>query len=485
MAGIGDHSERQSWRSAMAKKLHLNAFTQLCPTPQSEGQWKHPLDQSSFGYRDVGYWVDVARTLERGGFDALFFADIHGTYDVYGGSRDAAVRHAVQIPDHDPTLLVPALAHATRSLGFACTYSTTYHPPYHTAKVFSTLDHLTGGRIAWNIVTSYLRDAYDNLGLGEPLPHDQRYDKAEEYMEVVYKLWEHSWEEDAVVLDIARDIHTDPRKVHQIDHEGRHYSVRGPHLCEPSPQRTPLLFQAGQSGRGVEFAARHAEALFMVAPSIPVCRSQIEQVHAAMRRQGRDPAHIKVLVSMGIMTGIDDAEAQAKAAYCRSLASAEGGFALFGGWTGIDLSGFAPDQRIVDTTSDGMQYLASYFTSVDPERDWTIADIADFLALASVTHNIVGGPATVADELERWIDEAGIDGISLLPIYSPGCYTDFVDLVVPELRRRGRLHDQPGGTTLRERYFGAGHPRLAPDHPAHRALPPWKMPAMPEANAAE
>ena len=458
----------------MAKKLHLNAFTQLCPTPQSEGQWKHPLDRSSWGYRDVSYWVEIAQTLERGGFDALFFADIHGTYDVYAGSRDAAVRHAVQIPDHDPTLLVSALAHATRHLGFACTYSTTYHPPYQAAKIFSTLDHFTGGRIAWNIVTSYLRDAHENLGLPEPLPHDQRYDQADEYMEVVYKLWEHSWEEDAVIRDAAADIHTDPSKVHEINHQGRYYSVKGPHLCEPSPQRTPVLYQAGQSPRGNAFAERHAEALFHIYPNLNVCQREVQASRKRIREAGRAPEHVKIFPGVSVIVAPTDEEARLKHETCKRYASPEGAFALFSGWTGIDLSSYGPDQQIDQVKSEGMQYLASYFTTVDPDRVWTIRDMADFLSLASVAPVLVGSPQRIADELELWADEGGVDGFNLLPVNAPTGYTDFVDLVVPELRRRGRVRESYEGTTLRENYFGAGQRRLASDHVAHRILPAWK-----------
>jgi alkanesulfonate monooxygenase SsuD/methylene tetrahydromethanopterin reductase-like flavin-dependent oxidoreductase (luciferase family) len=202
--------------------MHLNAFTQCSPCPQSKGQWKHPLDRASVGYRDLDYWIELAKVLERGCFDALFFADIHGTYDVYKNSRDAAVRHGVQFPCYDPIVLIPALAQATTHLGFASTYSTTYHPPYQAAKIFSTLDHLSRGRVGWNVVTSYLRDAEKN-GLGQTLPHDERYDRADEYMQVVYKLWEQSWEEDALVLDSAGDMHTDPSKVHEIQHKGKYF----------------------------------------------------------------------------------------------------------------------------------------------------------------------------------------------------------------------------------------------------------------------
>lgn len=206
--------------------MHLNLFTQCSPSPQFKGFWRHPRDRSATGYRDLGYWVELGRRLEAACLDALFFADVHGTYDVYQGSWRAAVRHAVQIPSVDPLLVLPAIAATTTRLGLAVTYSTTYHAPYECARVFSSLDHLTGGRVAWNIVTSYLRSASAN-GLGEYLDHDERYDRADEYVEVARRLWEESWDDDAVVRDAAANVFTDPDRVHEIGHEGRWFSVRG------------------------------------------------------------------------------------------------------------------------------------------------------------------------------------------------------------------------------------------------------------------
>ncbi len=444
--------------------LHLNAFTQCSPCPQSKGQWKHPHDRSSWGYRDLNYWIEIAQTLERGCFDALFFADIHGTYDVYQGARTMGVRHAVQIPCNDPLVLIPALAHATRHLGLVSTYSTTYHPPYQAAKVFSTLDHLTEGRVGWNVVTSYLRDAEQN-GLGKTLPHDERYDRADEYMEVVYKLWEQSWEDDAVVLDRDRDVHTDPAKVHEIHHTGKYFSVLGPHICEPSPQRTPVLYQAGTSERGIEFAAKHGEALFVVFPNTTVCRAFTERIRACVQESGRAPTHVKILMGIVPVVGVTEAEAQQKYEIAKTYASPDGALALFGGWTGIDLSAYGPKQQLAQIESEGMQYLAQYFSSVDSTRQWTIGEITEWLSIGSVMPIPVGTPQQVADELERWVEEGDVDGFNIFPVYSPGGYIDFVDLVVPELQRRGLFRTGYEGSTLREHYFGKGQPRLAADHP--------------------
>jgi len=452
----------------MKKIIHLNAFSQCAAALQSFGQFRNPRDRTSQDYSSTRFWVDLARTLEAGCFDSIFFADVHGVYDVYRGTAEAGIRHAVQFPGNDPTMLFAAMAQATRHLGFIATYSTTYYPPFHTAKLFSSLDHFTGGRVGWNIVTSYLASASRN-GLGEMLAHDQRYERAEEYMEVAYKLWEGSWEDDAIVRDSARDMHTDPARVHTINHKGKYFEVEGPHMCEPSPQRTPLLLQAGQSSRGVAFGARHGEALFLVYPTIEVTRARVARIRAAIREQGRDPAHVKLVLALSVIVAETDAEARLKEQRLRSYASPEGAFALFGGWTGVDLSQFRDDDVLDRFPSEGIKSAARWFSAVHPDRaPLTLAEAREEMKLASLMPMLVGEPARVAGELERWVDETGIDGINLVPIYQPGSFTEFIELVVPELQRRGRMRTGYEGATLRENLFGEGFARLPPDHPAYR-----------------
>ncbi|HLW71453.1 MAG TPA: NtaA/DmoA family FMN-dependent monooxygenase [Candidatus Binataceae bacterium] len=449
------------------KLLHLTAFNQCAAALQSFGQYRNPRDHTSTGYTHTEHWVELAQRLERGGFDSIFFADVHGAYDVYRGTAEAGIRHAVQFPGNDPTLLFPAMAQATRHLGFISTYSTTYYPPFHTAKLFSSLDHFTGGRVGWNVVTSYLSSAARN-GLGPMIAHDERYDRAEEYMEVVYKLWEASWEEDAVVRDGARDMHTDPAKVHPINHRGEYYEVAGPHMCEPSPQRTPLILQAGQSGRGIRFGARHAEVIFVTYPTFEAARSRVARIREAAAAEGRDPRHVKVMAGVAVIVAESAAEARRKEDRLRSYASPDGGFALFGGWTGIDLAQYRDDELLEGLDSEGIKAAARWFSADKLGRRVTLADAREKMKLASLIRLIVGDPSAVADELEQWADNADVDGINLVPIEQPGSFTDFADLVIPELRRRGRLRTGINGTTLRESLFGAGHRRLLADHPAYR-----------------
>jgi FMN-dependent oxidoreductase (nitrilotriacetate monooxygenase family) len=409
--------------------------------------------------------------LEAGGFDSFFFADVHGVYDVYQGSVEPGIRQAVQFPGNDPTLLFAAMAAATRHIGFISTYSTSYYPPFHTAKLFSSLDHFTGGRVGWNIVTSYLTSAHRN-GMGHAVPHDERYERAEEYMEVLYKLWEASWEEGAVIRDGARDMHTDPARVHAIDHKGRYFEVAGPHMCEPSPQRTPVLVQAGQSGRGIRFGAGHAEAILVIYPTVEMARPRVARIREAAAAEGRTPAHVKVWAGVAAIVAESEAAARAKEERLRSYASVEATFALFGGWTGVDLAQIGPDEPLGRFESEGIKGAARWFSAIAPGRSVTLAEAGEHLKLVSMTPVITGTPIRVADEIERWADEADVDGINLIPISQPGSFSDFVELVVPELQRRGRVRENYEGNTLRELVFGRGMPRLPDDHPARRIARP-------------
>src|SRR5579862_7548174 len=314
------------------KEIRLNAFEMNCVGHQSPGLWAHPRDRSSH-YTDLDYWVGLAQTLERGRFDGIFLADVLGIYDVYGGSPDAALRHAVQVPVNDPLMLVPAMAAATEHLGFGVTCTLSYEPPYTLARRMSTLDHLTKGRAGWNIVTGYLNSAATGMGLVQQPRHEQRYEIADDYMEVMYKLWEGSWEKGAAVRDPARRVFADPEKIHRVDHRGDFYRVDAIHLCEPSPQRTPLLYQAGASNRGCEFAARHAECVFLLGPSKQVVAPRVADIRQRAARHGRNVAEVLIFTLMTVIVGRTEAEAKVKFEDYRQHISHEGALTLFSGWT--------------------------------------------------------------------------------------------------------------------------------------------------------
>lgn len=431
----------------MSKQIRFNAFQMNTVSHQSPGLWTHPRD-NGHRYTDPDHWTELARLLEAGRFDAIFLADVLGAYDVYEGSADAALRHAVQAPLNDPLALIPLMSQVTTHLGFGVTCALTYEHPYTFARRISTLDHLTRGRIGWNIVTGYLDSAARNLGLDRQLSHDERYDLADEYMEVVHKLWEQSWEDDAVVNDKARGVYADPAKIHPINHEGKYYKVPGFHLCEPSPQRTPVLYQAGTSPRGTAFAAKHAECTFVSGPSKKVVKKYVDDLRAVGSEQ------LKIYAQALIITAPTEAEAHAKHAEYRSHIDIEAALALLSGWTGVDFSKFALDATIEYIDSDAGRSALASFSQADPNRKWTVREAAEFIGLGGRGPVLVGDPRQVADQLEAWQDETGIDGFNLAFAVAHESMRDVVELIVPELQKRGRYRKEYAAGTLREKLFG-------------------------------
>jgi alkanesulfonate monooxygenase len=447
------------------QEIRLNAFAMNCVGHQSPGLWAHPRDRST-DYADLGYWTALATTLERGRFDGLFLADVLGIYDVYGGSPAAALRHAVQVPVNDPLLLVPAMAAATEHLGFGVTCTLSYEPPYTLARRLSTLDHLTKGRAGWNIVTGYLDSAAAGMGLGTQPRHDQRYEIADEYMQVMYKLWEGSWADGAVKRDRSAGIYADPVKIRRVRHDGQFYKLDAIHLSEPSPQRTPVLYQAGASGRGRAFAAAHAECVFINGPSPQVVAPQVADLRRRAVASGRRPEDLVIFTLATVITGRSAAEAHAKHAEYRRYADPEAALALFSGWTGVDFAQYAPDDQLRYIETEAMRSSLASFTSDDPHRVWTVRELAEHVAIGGRGPLFVGAPDEIAETLIRWVAETGIDGFNLAYAVTPESFTDFVDLVVPELQRRSVYKCDYAPGTLREKLFGTSRARLAPPHPA-------------------
>ncbi len=437
-------------RPGLSSRIHLNAFAMMCAGHQSPGLWRHPDDQG-FRYTDLDHWTGLARLLDDAGFDALFLADVLGIYDVAGGSREAAVRAGIQVPLGDPLMPVSAMAAVTERLGFGLTVSTSYEHPYALARRFTTLDHLTKGRVGWNVVTGYLESAAANLGLGAQLPHDERYAQADEYLEVCRRLWTESWEDDAVVRDAAGGVYTDPAKVHDVDFHGHYYDVPGPFLCEPSPQRSPVIFQAGASPRGLAFAGRHAEAVFVSGPSTAVVAGQVSRLRSAVSDAGRDPASVTVFSQLAPVVAASSAEAHELYASYLEAFSLEGALALFAGWTGLDLTGIDPDEPLRYVESDAGRSALASFTTDDPSREWTVGEVARHLAVGGRGPVAVGSGAEVADAMEAWVDETGADGLNLAYAVTPGSFAQVAAFVVPELRRRGRMPATPEAGMLRDR----------------------------------
>jgi FMN-dependent oxidoreductase (nitrilotriacetate monooxygenase family) len=448
----------------VTRPIRLNAFDMNCVVHQSPGLWRHPADQA-WRYKDLDYWLDLARLLERGRFDGLFIADVLGVYDVYAGGRDAAVRHGAQVPVGDPLLLVPAMATVTRHLGFGITASTGFEHPYPFARRMTTLDHLTKGRVGWNVVTSYLESGARNLGLAGQVSHDERYDMADEYLEVCYKLWEGSWEDGAVLRDEEAGVYADPARVHAIEHDGRWFQVPGVHLGEPSPQRTPVVFQAGASSRGRRFAGRHAEAIFTSGPTIDVIAPLVAGLRQELEAAGRRWEDAVVYTMATVVVDATSSGARAKHDELRSHASDEAALVLLSGWTGLDLSGHDLDAPLEGGNAEAIQSAASVFLGRDREgRPWTLRDITAWAGIGGRGPVFVGSPSEVADEMQAWVDGADVDGFNLAYAITPGTFEDVVEHLVPELQRRGVHRTEYADTSLRDRLFAAGD-RLPDRHP--------------------
>lgn len=446
------------------RSLFFGLYEQACVGNGSGAVslWAHPADErlTSVGMR---YWLDLARRSEEAGLDLFFFGDVLGLYDTYGGSAATALEWGIELPAHDPLLHIPALAAVTEHIAFGATVSTTYEHPFAHARRFSTLDHLTAGRIAWNIVTSYLPGAARNFGL-DVLAHDSRYDRADEFLDVVYRLWEGSWEDDAFIGSKEQRRFADPSKVHEIAFEGSQFRVAGPHVSIPSPQRTPLLIQAGWSPRGREFAARHAELIF-VGESDPVkIREGLADIRGRAAELGRDPSEIRAVVGLNPVLAPTNIAVQQKLDDFQSYYSAEAQLAAYAGWSGIDFTKYRDDEPLVKQQTNATQIAATKSETPPLLAGDVRKQFSKVTAFAD--DRFIGTPGDVASRLEEFVEESGVDGFLLHQFISPGSLDDFTELLVPELRSRGLYGGNPATGTLRSRLRSDGADRLPADHPA-------------------
>ena len=444
----------------MGKEILINAFNMNCVSHQSSGMWRHPEDQSR-NYNKLKHWLDLARTMERGLMDGVFLADVAGVYDVYGGSPDAAIRSGAQFPANDPFSLVSGMAAVTEHLCFGVTGSIPYEPPYAFARRMSTLDHLTDGRMGWNVVTGYLDSAARGAGQRQQMKHDTRYEIAADYMELMYKLWEGSWEDDAVVSDTQRGVFADPGKIHRIVHDSDYFHIDAIHLCERSLQRTPVIFQAGTSPQGRAFAGAHAECVFIAPATIRRSAESVKLLRQEALDAGRRAADLKIFQMCCIVVDDTDAAAQEKLEELQQYGLVEGALALMSGWTGVDLSQLKLDERAEDVASEAIQSALLNLGS-KTVRDW-----AGFLCVGGGGPVIVGSPSTVVDKMERWVNEADVDGFNVVHTLLPGSVVAFVDRIVPEMQNRGIYKTAYRHGSLREKFFGRGD-RLEASHPAAR-----------------
>lgn len=445
------------------KHIRFNAFDMNCITHLSPGLWRYPGDQA-LKYKDIEYWQNVARIAEKGLFDAIFIADVLGVYDIYNGDDEAALRGAVQTPVNDPVQLAAIGAAVTKHLGFGITAGVPFEHPFPFARRLSTLDHLTKGRVGWNITTGYLPSANAQMGTKE-LPHDERYEVADEYLEVIYKLLEGSWEDDAVILDRQSGQFANSAKIHHIGHKGKYFDVPGIHVCEPSIQRTPVLFQAGNSPRGIRFAAENAEAIFISPISKEYTKTAVKQIRNGLIKAGRDPHSAKIYVLATIITDENQKLAEAKHKDLLSYVNEEGSLVLNSGWLGENLGKYSLDDPLTEITSNAIIGKVKEFAEsrTDEGKTWTLRELIKIAGIGALGNKIIGGKKEVCDTLQELIEYSDADGFNLAYATTPGSFEDVVEFIVPELQKRGVYQESYTEGSLRHKLFGNGD-RLPSSH---------------------
>jgi FMN-dependent oxidoreductase (nitrilotriacetate monooxygenase family) len=434
------------------RRMLLAGFFQAGNVTHHHGCWRHP--KASNGFLTGQYWIDVARALEAGGFDLIFMPDILAIHEQYGGTYETAVRYGGQTAiSLDPVVVLATMAAGTSRIGVGATVSTTYWEPYHVARTFATLDHMSGGRAAWNVVTSLNEAEARNFGLTRHLDHDARYDRADDFMETVFELWE-SWEPDALVLDKEAGRFADATKVHYIDHQGEWFNVHGPLLSPRPPQEHPVIIQAGQSPRGRAFAARWADLVFNISPRREVRKKLYSDMKNAVITAGRHPDSVKVLTAILPIIGDTEAEALEKERELDELAIPVAGLNTLSGIIGIDLSKYPLEMTMSEVGRlnevGGSQGLFAIASTIGGDREVTIEEVGRKYAEGLLVPHLPGTPEQIADGMERIIDEPGGDGFAVSAAYIPGAYEEFCERVVPILRERQRIPDAYQGETLRD-----------------------------------
>lgn len=432
------------------RQMHLVAYLKTGPTAMHVGGWRHPestLDDILHPSR----YQHIARVLEAGRFDGCFFADLFGLYDIHGGSYDPYVRRGGQISFLDPTVVLPVMAAATTHLGLGATLSTSFHTPYHLARWLGSLDVLSGGRVAWNVVTSATDLEAQNAGMDELPPREQRYDRADEVLEACFALW-NSWDEGAFVLDKAAGVFADPAKVHYANYEGRWIKTRGPLSIPRSPQGRPVIMQAGASDRGREFAARWAEVVFTIQRGQDEMREFHQDLKSRMELVGRKPHECAVLPAISVVLGETESIARERADYLNGLIDPELSVAASSSGLGADLTKLKADTKLAELQGNqGMKGTEQILQQTMQADGITLAQAA---VKRNKGRELVGTPAMIADRLQEMFEAGVCDGFVLAPTTFPGMFEQFCRGVVPELQRRGIFRKEYTGRTLRENLQG-------------------------------
>ena len=430
----------------------LVGFLQAQNCSNYVGSWRHPASHSDF--LSPQYYARIARILEAGKFHVAFFDDRLAMPDILGNDHRAAVENGVRVVKMDPSTLLMVMGQATERLGLGTTYSTTYYEPFHVARVFSTMDHMLGGRVAWNVVTSLNSSEAQNFGQTEHPPHDLRYDKADEFMKVVLGHWD-SWADDALVVDKQSGTFADPDKVRRLEHEGEWFRSRGPFTVPRTPQGRPVIIQAGQSGRGQQFAARWGELVFAIFPTLELGQKIYKGLKDQVAAAGRDPDLVRLAPAVFLVPGETRAIAEAKQEVIEAQARTIDALALLSEALNFD---FASKPMTEPFTSDeldsisGLRGIVDRVVQVSGKTNPTLDDFVRFSKRGTIHEAPVfcGTGKEIADQMEQWFVEKACDGFVIAATHMPGAYEDIVRLVVPELQRRGIYHHDYAGPTLRD-----------------------------------
>ncbi len=428
----------------MTRKIRLGAF--LPGGGQHIAAWRHP-DQPTDGATSLPFHIQLAKEAERGLFDAYFLAD--GLAIAFGGGIEGG---NAKVAGFEPVTLFAALAGHTQNLGFIATASTTYEEPYNLARKFASLDLISGGRAGWNVVTTATESAAHNYNLDQQHPHAHRYARAAEHVDVVKKLWD-SFEDDAFIRNRETGVFFDANKVHYTNHKGDHFKVKGPLNVSRSQQGHPVIVQAGQSEDGRGLAAATAEVIFTAHQRLDTAQEFYRDIKARARGFGRNPDHILVMPGVAPFVGRTEEEAREKYDRLTSLILEEDGIALLNGLTGgtLDLTGYDLDGPLPPAPpTEGMKSRQVLIRQIADQNNFTIRQLYQWVATARGHFTVVGTAAQIVDTLEEWFQNEAADGFNILPPVLPTGLTDFVDLIVPELQRRGLFRTQYEGKTLRE-----------------------------------
>jgi FMN-dependent oxidoreductase (nitrilotriacetate monooxygenase family) len=443
------------------RQMSLVGFMQAGNATVYAGSWRHPATEH--GFLSAGYYQKLGRTLEEGCFDMMFFDDRLAMPGIYGGSVAEAVRLGARPVKLDLAVVLGTIAAATDHIGLGATYSTTYYAPFHVARTFATLDHLSGGRAAWNMVTSVNDSEAQNFGVEEIVAHDERYDRADDFLEATTGLWD-TWADDALVLDREAGYFADPSKVHELDHKGTWFRTRGPLTVPRGPQGRPVLLQAGSSGRGRDFAARWADVIFTGDPGLEVARSHYRDQKERIGAAGRDPGATKMLPMLYTVVGESAAHAQERERmFLEDLVDPQASLVLLSELMNHDFSGHALDEPITEELVESVSGIRGLVENLRSHigGQVTLGDLAGHRATLLQGPRFVGTGSDVADQMHEWLDAEACDGFVIAATHTPGAYEDVVRLVVPELQRRKLFRDRYTGSTLRET-LGLARPEVDP-----------------------